>query len=115
MPIRVPGAGCTHAIDDEVADAYAAQGIVRNAGGNVDDNLGCAARKDTGEDLMAVDGDGLGDSDGAERTGIEAIYLPVDEGLADGAGEGCARRGSAARIGVINHAGNPGARRLRVT
>jgi hypothetical protein len=40
---------------------------------------------------VAVDGDRLGDGDGAEAAGIEAVDLAVERGLGDGAGEGLAR------------------------
>ena len=46
--------------------------------------------------------------------GSKHVDLAGRSGLGDGAGEGLARRGAAARIGVVADAGDPGARRLRV-
>ena len=71
--------------------------------------------KDRSEHLVAIDGDRLGDGHRAETAGIEAVDLSVEGGFGNGAGEGLAWRGAAARIGIIPYPGHPGPQRLGVS
>jgi hypothetical protein len=102
------------AIDIEIPDAHGPERVVCVACGDVDVDAVGAARQNAGENLMTIDRHRLDDRDGAEAAGIQAVYLAVDERLADRSGEGFARSGPAAGIGVIAHTGNPRARCLRM-
>ena len=60
----------------------------------------------------AGDGDRLGDGHAAEAARIEDVDLAAGGGLRDGAREGLAGRGAAARVGVVADARDPGPGRL---
>src|SRR4029453_14249961 len=108
------GSGSTGSVYVEVTQTHRPQRIVW-IGRDVDDDPVCAAGKNAGKDLMAVDRDRLGDRDRPEATGIEAIDLAVDERLADGAGKRFVRRAAAPWVGAGGAPRAPRARCLRLS
>ena len=86
----------------------------RSFAAGVDDDAVRAGGEDAAGHAVAVDGDRLGDRDGAEAARIEDVDLAAGCGLRDRAGERLAGRRAAARVDVVADAGDPGAGRLRV-
>src|SRR5688500_17685118 len=80
---------------------------VRGAG--VDGHAGAAGREDAALGSTAVDGERLGDGDRAEAARVQHAEHASRGSLGDGPREGLARRGAAARIGIVANAGHPGA------
>src|SRR5205085_3475884 len=84
-------------VDGDAANDYV---VVRPG---VDDDAIDGGGKKTAERAITVDGDRLGDRHGAEAARIEHRNLATGGGLRDRSGKGLARRGAAARIGIITH------------
>ncbi|HKD76692.1 MAG TPA: hypothetical protein VKB76_14405 [Ktedonobacterales bacterium] len=62
-----------------------------------------AAVEDRTEHFLTIDGEGLGNGHSAKAAGIEAVNLAIDGSPGHSAGEGLARRGAQAWIGIIAH------------
>src|SRR5262249_44275731 len=109
-----------HAVRREDIDAANAEGRTRTIdadvaqddvdSGGVDVNAVGSGGQDRAHDsaAAAVDGDRLGDGDGAEPARIETVDFAAGRSLGDGAGKRLAGRGTAARIDVVADARDPG-------
>src|SRR5437660_334277 len=86
------------------------------ADGDVDVEAVCAAGKDgrPARAGAAVDGNGLGYGQSAVAARIQHVDFAVNERLRDSTGEGLARGGAAARVGVTAGARHPRPRGLRM-
>src|SRR6185369_588949 len=97
----------------EAVDVQTAQGhdVAR---ARADDDPVRPRHHDSRGDPFGGDGQRLGDGDGAETTRIEDVDLADGRRLREGACEGLAGGGAAARVGVVADPGDPGAGRLGV-
>src|SRR5262249_3473866 len=99
----------TGAVDGEIAQDHL-DGSGRRSGAVIDVHAVGAGSEDRANGPLTIDGDRLGDRDGPEATGIEAVDFAARHRLRDGARKGLARRREGAGIGVVANTGNPGAR-----
>jgi len=89
------------AIEIEVAQTHGFLRVLHVEKIEGDDDAVGAAGEDRTEHLATIDGEGLGNGHSAKAARIEAIDLPIDGSLGHSAGEGLARRGAQAWIGII--------------
>src|SRR5437762_6500683 len=98
----------------EAIDVEAAKRDAVRRSGVHDDAVGAGSKHTRGYTFTG-DRHRLRDRHGAEAAGIETVDFAARRGPRDRAGKGLARRGAAARVGVVADPRDPGPGRLRLS